>query len=167
MALIIENGTGVSGAVSFVTVEEARAFAEFRGATLPATDPSVEVLLVKAGDYLLGLEHFFQGYRSTGTQRLPFPRADVYLPGGYSVPLNHIPALLKEAQIQLAIEGVSRDIRPTGDGREVIREKVGPLETEYTAGAGGTVQPVFNKVWDLLLPLMKNQGGGRLGVVRA
>jgi len=167
MALVIENGTGVAEAVSFVTVAEARAFASARGVTLSATDSAVEILLVKASDYLLGLEAFFQGTRSTSTQRLPFPRYDVCLPGGYELGPYVIPEALKEAQIQLAIEGVSRDLRPTGDGREVIREKVGPLETEYARTGSGTIQPAFNKVFDLLLPLMKNQGGGYLQVSRA
>ncbi len=165
MSLTIENGTGVAGATSFATVAEARAFASARGVTLSAVDADVEVLLVKAGDYLLGMENRFQGCRSTSTQRLPFPRYDVYLPGGYALLSNVIPDVLKEAQIQLAVEATATDLRPTGEGREVIREKVGPLETEYSASGASSIDPVFNKVSDLLLPLLKS--ANRLTVFRA
>jgi hypothetical protein len=164
MALTIEDGTGIAGAVSFVTVAEARTFAAARGITLSATDSVVEILLVKAGDYLLGLENKFKGSRSTIHQRLPFPRYDVFLPGEYYLGAYEIPAALKEAQIQLAMEAVNTDLRPTVEGYAVIREKVGPLETEYSTGSGST-SPAFNKVADLLLPLMRSPG--RLSVFRA
>lgn len=165
MSLTIEDGTGVSGATSFATAAEARTFASARGVTLSAVDADVEVLLIKAGDYLLGMENRFQGFRSTNHQRLPFPRYDVYLPGGYSLNPYVIPDILKEAQIQLAMEAVNTDLRPTGEGREVIREKVGPLETEYSASGASSINPVFNKVSDLLLPLLKS--ANRLTVFRA
>lgn len=165
MALVIEDGTGVAAAVSFVTVAEARTFAAARGVTLSATDSVVEVLLVKAGDYLLGLENRFKGSRTTSAQRLPFPRYDVVLPGEYYLANNVIPAALKEAQIQLAMEAVNNDLRPTVTGFAVIREKVGPLETEYSTASGSST-PILNKVSDLLAPLLRT-APGRLTIFRA
>ena len=77
--IIIEDGTNVEGANSFVTVEECRAFAEARGLTLPVDDSDVEILLIKAVDYLNSIENRFQGHRyfySDG-QNLCFPPARI------------------------------------------------------------------------------------------
>lgn len=158
MALTIEDGTGVEGADSFATVAEAQAFATARGLTLPETDAEIEPLLVKAADFLLGMEDRFQGTRSKQDQRLPFPRYAVVLPGGWELGSSAIPAAIKEAQIRLAIDANSTDLRPNGTGQEVVREKVGPLETEYNPTGAGTVSPSFHAAMDLLSPLLRAGG---------
>jgi hypothetical protein len=56
---------------------------------------------------------------------------------------------------------------PTGDGREVIREKIDVLETEYAPGSGGAAQPVLSKVRAFLAPVLKTAGSGGLKVSRA
>lgn len=159
MSLTIEDGTGVAGADSFASVAEARAFAAARGLTLPADDADVEPLLVKAADFILGLENQMRGDRTTSTQRLPFPRYDVVLPGGYNLNPYEIPAQVKEAQMRLAVDANSNDLNPNGTGQEVIRKKVGPLETQYAEKGSTTVTPEFNAAMDLLKPLLLPMGG--------
>jgi hypothetical protein len=56
---------------------------------------------------------------------------------------------------------------PTGTGREVIREKVDVLETEFAAGAGGSPQPYLAKVRALLAPLLSTSGTAGLKTLRA
>jgi hypothetical protein len=163
MALIIENGSLVENATSFVTVDAARAFAEARAATLPAADGDVETLLIQAMDLLEGLRDSFKGSKvDPATQALQWPRQDVVI-DGWEVPTDHIPKELIAAQCQLAIEANLTDLAPTGDGRDVIREKVDVLETEYAPGSGGVAQPYFPKVQALLAPLLKSAGGLRVG----
>lgn len=164
MAITIEDGTGVADAVSYVTAAEARTYASARGVTLSAVDAEVEALLVKAGDYLLSVESRFKGTRTTSVQRLPFPRSGVYLHGDYYLGENTIPVALKEAQIQLAIDAQTVDLQPTQDGLSVTREKIGPIETEYSTASGST-SPSFRKALDLLSPLFKD--GGRMTLQRA
>ena len=166
MALVIENGSLVSGANSFVSVAEARAFAEARASTLPEDDGAVEVALIVAMDYLESLRAEYQGAKvAPATQALQWPREGVSL-DGWEVPATVIPDVLKSAQCQLAIEAAGGlDLMPTGNGREVIRKKVDVLETEYAPGAGGSVQPVLAKVRAYLAPLLKG-GGKRLGAIR-
>lgn len=165
MALVIENGSLVAGATSYVSVAEARAYAAARASTFPADDTegnaAAEVALIVAMDYLESLRADFKGRKvNPATQALQWPRQGVEI-DGWDVSISTIPNELKFAQIQLATEAANgTDLMPTGDGREVIREKVDVLETEYRPGAGGAPQPVLVKVQALLAPLLAASFGG-------
>lgn len=175
MALIIEDGTGKDDATSYVTADQARAYASARGATLPAapggTDPDpVEALLVQAMDYLEALA--YKGERTfPDVQALSWPRKCVVI-DGYKLPsegAGSIPRQLKSAQMQLAIEASTGvDLMPTTDGRVVKREKVDVIETEYMTntdlGVSGLPGPSFAKVDALLAGLLAT--GGMFQTVR-
>lgn len=167
MPLVIENGSLVAGANSYVSVAEARAYAAARASTFPADDTEAEAALIVAMDYLEGFRDQFKGKKvDPATQALQWPRTGVQI-DGWDVPADHIPKELKAAQMQLAVESAAgTDLMPTGDGREVIREKVDVLETEYAPGAGGAPQPVLAKVRALLAPLL-SAGFGGIKVTRA
>lgn len=168
MALVIENGSLVAGANSYVAVEDARAYADARASILPAGDAEVEAALIVAMDYLESLRAQYQGQKvDPALQSLQWPRTGVVI-DGWQVPTDHIPKELKDAQCQLALEvSAGTDLMPTGDGREVIREKVDVLETEYAPGAGGAPQPYLAKVMAFLEPLMSAGGFGGIKVIRA
>lgn len=165
MALTIETGTGVAGANSYATVAEARTFASTRGVTLSASDPAVEVLLVKASDFMNSLESKFKGTRVSPTQALAWPRENVYLFGSTVAALpTALPACLKQAQCQLAMDAVTLDLLPNGKGREVIRQKTDVIETEYAKSGTGSITPRLNKAMALLEPVFK--GGLSVQTVR-
>lgn len=164
MALTIENGTGVSGANSYATVAEARAFAADRGLVLPAADTDVEPLLVKACDYLQSLEPRFIGYRALEAQALAWPRAEAVLPWGVALTEDAIPVQLKQAQCRLAYDAITLELQPNGDGREVVRRKVDVLETEYAQRGTSALLPTLTQALNILQPLLKNGFG--LSVVR-
>lgn len=155
MALIIEDGTGVAGANSYITPAEVKAYAAARGLTVPADDSEVEKLCIKAIDYLETLRSDYQGRKIALENSLQWPRSGVVL-DGFDLAETVIPNTLKDAQAQLAIEAQTRDLMPTGDGREVKIEKVvGAIEMEYVPTGAGSIQPEFQKVNMLLRPLMK------------
>lgn len=167
MAFDVEDGTGKATANSFATVVEAQEFADERGFTLPTDSGDIEQLLVQAGDYLLGMETQFKGQRTNDGQRMPFPRVGVLLYQGVeSIDNDEIPERLKEAQIRLAISGNSTTLVPDGAGREVIRKKIGPLETQYGESGSGTVNPQFNQAMDLLAPFLHGEGSAIIRVER-
>ena len=153
MALIIEDGNGIANANSFVTVAEAAAYAQARGLTLPATDAEIEILLIKAVEYLLSIESRFKGSRVNHLQELPWPRKDVYIYQSLE-PLanNQIPKALKNAQCQLAVDFVSNDLLPTGQNKEIQQEIVGPISTTYFRSGTSVAQPV--KALAILEPLL-------------
>jgi len=158
MALIIEDGTGVSGATSYATLAQIRAFATARGVTsVPTVDADAEVLAIKAMDYLEGLRGRYQGSKSDAAQALQFPRYGLYLDGS-PVDADTIPAELLNAQCELAIAAITTDLAPQGDGRVVTKEQVGPLVTEYAGGGSGAPQPVLPAARRWLDPLLKNAG---------
>lgn len=82
-----------------------------------------------------GLTGFVNGV-DDGAQRLQWPRCGVY-EGGRAV--VGIPRGLKWAVAEYAVRAVSSELfqDPTVDpsGRAVIKEKIGPIETEYAEGA--------------------------------
>lgn len=173
MALTIETGAGVAGANSYISVTDARAYASARGLTLPAagvgTDP-LEALLIKACDYIEALRGEFQGTKVTKDQALQWPR-DGAVVDGYDVDTDEIPAILPLAQAQLACDCYARSdalLMPSGDGREVVRERVeGAVDVQYSPGSGNNPQPEFTAARALLAPLLISAlSGGQLGTVR-
>lgn len=157
MSLVIEDGTGLSTATSYVTVTEARDYALARGVTLSATDSVVETMLIKAMDYLEAQRDRYQGYKNTEAQALQWPRYGAYV-DGYDVSTNEIPKLLKSAQCQAAIEinnGI--DVLPSGTGNGIKSEKVDVIEVEYATYSTASA-PRMRKVDALLRPLFISGG---------
>ena len=157
MTIIVENGSIVSGANSYVTDAELTAYAAARGVTLTGT---AELLLVKAMDYLATLEDSWQGSRVSAAQSLAWPRQGVSL-YGFAVASDAIPQSLKDGQCQLAIDADTQDLMPNVAANatgSVIREKVDVIEVAYSEGSGNT-QPVFTAANRILKPLMRNTGG--------
>lgn len=155
MALIIEDGTGVVGATSYVTVAEARAYASARGVTLSAVDATVEVLLIKAMDYLESKRASFKGSK---LHYLQWPRSEVVV-DGFDVAETTIPTELKNAQCQLAIEYVSTDPMATSTKAAVKSESVGPISVTYAISDGDRPSVDMPKVDALLEPLLRTGFG--------
>ena len=151
MALIIEDGTIIDNANSFANVEECRAFADSRGLTLPADDKAVEVLLVKACDFLFSLETDFQGTRVDAEQQLPFPRNSILL---YGADISGIvPKVIKQAQCRLAFDASQGELLATGSGRVISKEQVGPLQNEYADDGEDNPQLQLTAALTILQPL--------------
>lgn len=164
MALTKEDGTIVASANSYVTVADVRAFAALRGNTdLPADNPAVEALVIKAMDYVESYGSRFKGHKYSRDQELQWPRSLVWI-GRHQVYSSEIPKQLKDAVCQLAIDASDIDIDPNGTGQGIVREKIGPLETEYIASGAGNTRPQLNKFMKFFRPLLKN-GGGLLNTV--
>lgn len=151
MALTIEDGTIVSDANSYASVSDARAYASARGVTLPVADGDVEVLLIKAGDYLNAIDNF-RGDAVDVDQSMNWPRSGVVI-GLNAVANNVIPASIKKAQMQLVLhqaDGI--DINPTVTGNFIVREKIGPIETQYSENINTNPAPTLPLVDALLAP---------------
>lgn len=156
MPLIVEDGTGIADANSYVNLTSARDLAAMRGITLSIDDIELTAQLIQAADRLTSYESRFTGERVTGDQGLSFPRNYACR---YGKPLSNtsIPKELKLAQITLAdyIEsGFNLWASPVVEG--VIREKVGPIETEYAESIVSETalgNPEFAQIESILEPL--------------
>ncbi len=131
MALVVEDGSGLANAMSFVSRADYIAFALARGVVI-ADDAAADVELVKAMDFLKS--RCYRGDPTLMTQALPFPRHAEQFDGTLTFPDDEVPKPMIEAQMHLALAvhaGV--DLMPnvaTGQA-SVKREKIGPIETEY------------------------------------
>lgn len=152
MDLIIENGSIVGNANTYVTVADATAFAKARGVTLPAEE-STKVLVIKSMDWLESLFARYQGTLVSETQELQWPRKEVVL-NGFNLAKDAIPKLLKNAQCQVIMDLFS-GIDPQANflaTPAVIKEKVDVLETTYSELTPDTI-PYLRKALDFLEPL--------------
>lgn len=146
MALIVEDGTGLSTAESYVSVAEADAYLAKFG--LPdawnlSTEEQKEQALRQATRYVDARFHGrWKGWRSVDDQALDWPRSDVSDSDGFLIDSDEIPTLLKSATIELANRARSATLMPDIDEPGTIkstRVRVGPIEDE-TVYVGGKSQ---------------------------
>lgn len=165
VTIIVEDGSNVPGSNSYVSVAEYREYASNRGVVLPASEDVVGSQLIRAMDYLE-----IQPWRGAVTyigQSLDFPRSGVRI-GGSEIDDESIPDKIKFAQMQLALQvnaGVELFPVVGGATQVVAREKVGPLETQYSTNNVGT-QPYFRSVSKLLAPYISSPGFAQFRAVR-
>ena len=171
MALVVEDGTGIATAESYATV----AAADARHAALGNTawtggDAIKEQALRRATQHMVqAYRTRWRGTRLLRAQALDWPRYGVTA-DGYDVPSTEVPAEVVAACCDLALRALAGDLNPdlTADtSRVVIREKVGPLETEYAQPAISAPQsPRYVSVDAMLAPYLIG-GGAMARLVRA
>lgn len=191
MAFVVETGSVVAGATSYVTTDEADAFFEDRadaGWAAITDDAQKEAALIKACEYMQAKYRMrWEGSRIDANQRLDWPRRGVPVPDffdpfyrnrnvppefydTYFVPTGTIPNEVKQAQMLLARQvmtaaGLATNSLQTPLGRVTKREKVGELEVEYMTSADGASVRQTNYYWDaeqLLQPYFRSQGNARV-----
>jgi hypothetical protein len=139
--LVVEDGTGLSTANSYISLADAATYHALRSNTLWAdsTESDQVSALVRATDYL-DYRWTWVGRRVGTTQRLDWPRLDAIDSEGI-LWTNQVPPAVKNACAEYALRvlgtGVALvDLSPdpvTDDGGKFItlkREKLGPLEEE-------------------------------------
>lgn len=165
MALIVEDGSIVSGADSYDTVAnlDANVLKFFNETTTGATGAK-EAAARKATIFL---DRFnFVGMRRDGyDQPRAWPREFAYDEFNLAIPSTTVPQAIRDAQAvlyraELASPGI---LHPSMNfSQRVKREKVGALETEYFE-YGANVQafkPVYTMVIDILYIYLESQKTG-------
>jgi hypothetical protein len=155
--IIVEDGTIVENANSYVTVAELNAYATARGLTIESDE---EPLLIRAMDYLESL-HFI-GLKLTEAQPLQWPRWNVFI-DGFFVSSETIPSLLKEAQMEVAL-AIDSGNDPLADIPRVVSSvSVGAVSVSYM---DGRALPLIRKVMKKLSKLILSSGGTEFKVRR-
>ena len=142
MALVLEDGTGLTNAESYVDESYVNAYFLKRGITEWAGLTNREQLIIRAMDYIEN-NYTYQGTKLISTQALQFPR----LINGETV----YPIALKNAVCELALKSNEEDLLADTD-KTTIREKVGALEVEYDPNQDNTKS--YNYVNKLLAPYL-------------
>lgn len=163
MSIVVEDGTGVAGAVAYSTVTELRAYVPRGGLEVPsgALDAALEAALVRGTAYVeAAYASRWPGVRETEDQGLSWPRTDALDTEGYE--LSGVPVAVKNACMEAALIEANEAGALTEAlerGGMVVRKKTGPLEKEYAAGAPvGTVYPVIKQC---LASIIRFGGGVR------
>lgn len=177
IAIVVEDGSGVAGANSYVSIADMVAYALQRGVVLTADDTTA-AMLIQASDYLEARGPEYQGYPTTDTQDLQWPRQDVFFTNtaaaaaaGVNVgvswnnmlvidntppfPNNAIPKQLISAQ-KMLVMAVNQGIvlMPNIQATDyVISESVGPIKTTYSDPTKSGILPMFSGVDLVLAPL--------------
>jgi len=159
MALVIENGSIVTGANSYATRADYIAYAAAEGVTIADND-TADQQLVQAARYIDSLETRLKGYRVSRDQPLAFPRYELWIED-YAWNSDEIPRQVINAQIELALDinaGISLYNPPQSESIAVKREKIDrAVEVEY---AVGNQSPITRRSKSLrsLAALMKGNG---------
>lgn len=175
MSLIVEDGTGLPNAESYISVADADAYLAARGlvAWTPLDTALKEQALRRATDYM---SEFYgrrwEGYRVTSTQSLDWPRYEVPrpdVPGGYaSYPayydFQQIPADIKNACALLALKATTEELAPD-QCRPMIREKVGPLDTTWAPYTSDAKR--YRAVDMMLAKFLTGVGGAMAKLIRS
>ena len=134
--LIVEDGTGLANADSYISLVDARAWALKYGYTLPLDDTEADVKLRKGASYVDLFEGSFSGQRLVDTQSLAWPRINAYKCAGQDqicLPPDSVPLEIQYAQVIAASFYASGlDVRANDDGLAVnSKEVVGAVKVSY------------------------------------
>lgn len=161
MSLIVEDGSIVAGADSYVSLSGARALAAKYGWELPADDTEAEQALRNGAGYVGLQEPAMCGRRVSAAQELAYPRQGVTL-YGFPVSADSIPSQVIRAQVAAAVEyGAGTDVRATNDGRATSLERVeGAVTVEYFNNGNNGTSVVITAAMDALGPLLCGMNNG-------
>lgn len=180
MAIIVEDGTGLATAESYISVADADTYFSKRGnATWSAlTTAQKEEALRKAADYMQAVYYNrWSGTRVNGVQALDWPRSFVvrtdyeyagmngstFIGGNLYYPSDEVPDAVKRGQCELAVRASSADLL-ADQGRQIKTRTVGPISTTYTDGARQATR--YALVEGMLQPFF-GRGSSQLSVTRA
>ena len=159
MSLIVEDGTGLSTAETFVSVADADAYhSAMNNATWTGTDAVKESALRRAAQYI-DTRYRYKGERKNLNQALEWPRAFYERDGRAETwPVANLKAACCEAALRALSDTLTADVSTD----QVIEETVGPITVKYASKSGQTRYPVV----DDLLRKYVIAGAGQIRVER-
>jgi hypothetical protein len=167
MSLIVEDGSIVANANSYVTRATAIAKAALYGTALPDS-PATDNWLRQAVLFMDSFDASFMGRRVSREQELAWPRVDVFL-SGFAYHADEIPGLVESVQVQLAIDlSKGLDLYNRPDRQTVTRERVdGAVEVAYAQPNVVGNRTVESPGMRLLRKLFKRGGMLSIEAIRA
>jgi len=165
MTIIVEDGSIVPDANSYLTIAEANTLLDDTFGIVPIV-ALTEKDLKLATQYLESFASEYQGFQvSPAAQSLQFPRNFVYI-NCVPVPSDSIPTTLKTAQALAAYEqSIGHILQPTNSGQAITQKSIaGQISVSYADnGLGG--QLIFKQINQYLKALFNKQNS-QLNVFR-
>ena len=129
--MIVEDGTGLLNADSYVSTEYADSYFSARGVSewVALTTSKKEQLLIKATDFIDNIYQWY-GKKEFETQALRFPRVDIRDYEGAEI--KGIPTCLKQAVCDASLIAMSGDLFQTkNENGDVVSETITTLSFTY------------------------------------
>lgn len=104
--LIVEDGTGVSGANTYVSVAVCKNYLSMIGATIPS-DQEITAMLLNSCSYIDSFSPKYTGEKQHDVNMLSFPRIGCLLDGAMPIPESIIPSILVDCQLNLVEHVIS------------------------------------------------------------
>lgn len=175
VVLVVENGSGLAHATSYLSVADATSYIELyasaanQTAWSEASTSQRELALRQATQYLDAVYGpRWKGRRAHEPQALHWPRWDVFDDDGWLVGADVLPRQLLDACAEVALRALTEELVPdleTSGAVKSERVKVGSLETA-TEYFGGNVPIREYRVVDALLRPLVIVGGSAGRVIR-
>ena len=165
MALIVENGTGIENADSYVSILEIDQYAEAFGNTawLALGTPAKEINARKATRFL------DNNYPWPGTPKFPiqslfFPATGVEVRGSA---VYGVPRQIKNAACELALISQTKDLTSTATSKSLIEKRIKAGDFEKTEKySSATSDNAFAAVEMIIAPLLSGKIGKGLTLVK-
>lgn len=161
MPLVVEDGTGLPNADSYASREEFLSYRTAMYAT-SGSEPveAVDAALRRATRYI-DANYAFVGYPTHGSQQaLAWPRTVLGPNSTYVYALDYMPREVKNATIEAAIRELASPgslLADENPSQRVIRQKVGPIETQYSDR--GAAQVRITLIDRMISDLVSSSGG--------
>lgn len=134
MALVVEDGTGLPNAESYISVADADTY---HGGLATSDEWTALTVLQKEAALRLATSYMDGAYRWKGsivraTQALDWPRQDVVDDEGRQIAENAVPIAVREACAELALQNHRQALNQSTTLSGVVRrQRVGPIEREF------------------------------------
>lgn len=140
MALVVEDGSVVSGANSYVTLTEFKTWADNRGIDY-GTDYVLEQKILRAMDFLE--RQLFIGEKANEEQPLQWPRVEAVI-DGYYVDATEVPTDVKKALYEATVVEIQGYSELNTQERRTVMEKIGDITVQYASNSDNrTITPAL------------------------
>lgn len=154
MSIIVEDGSGISNANSYVSLVDARGVLNLLGQDLNANDTTAEQEILNGMNYIESFRERYQGLKTNNNQSLQWPRLGVLID---NVPIDSdvIPQDLINGQVFAAYEFSQGNVlQPTVDGRSrASAEVVNAVKVSYFDTGSIDGLSIYVRINDSLNPL--------------
>ena len=148
MALIVEDGTGLSNADAYISLGYFKAFCSERNYRWEDDEDFAIEANIRLATGWIDTYSRYKAARLLPTQALEFPRIGLQDWSGYDV--TGVPARVKQACAELAFKSRSEPLyEDAARGGMVKSESVGPISVTYEDGAP------TGKVWQFAVNLLR------------
>ena len=158
--LVVEDGTGLASANSYISLADANTYFEARRnpATWTEADDAAREQALRVGTDYLDAKYgdMWVGIRNTKTQALDWPRALAYDLDGYPIETDEVPKRLKHATAEMALRYLTApdellpDVAQDDQGIASESNTVGPISQSISYQGGKAYSKRFTTVERLL-----------------